>query len=118
MKKKDNLVHVRFDYNEAVESKRDLLSLEVDLLKIMKTIERYKVLRINELKLKAKLKRKVGGTFTAINQLQRALPKVEVPKILKHKTPHESSENLHKHDEKIEDELKQIQEKLKNLKFE
>ena len=118
MKKKDNLIHIRFEYAEAVESKKDLLSLEVEFLRAIKTIERYKKLRMQELKLKLALKRKVGGALIAINQLQRAFPKVQIPQIIKHKSTIEHDEISHVSDDKLEDELRMIQDKLKNLQFE
>ena len=49
------LIHVGFQYEEAVTAKRDLLSLEMTLLEAVKAVTNYHSLRSEELKLKLKL---------------------------------------------------------------
>ena len=44
----ENLIHVRFGYKEAFQAKRDILSSEMALLKIAKTIQGYGFYRSQE----------------------------------------------------------------------
>ncbi|GAI84149.1 unnamed protein product, partial [marine sediment metagenome] len=51
----ENLIHVKLEYDEALQSKKDILSSEISLLRIAKAIKKHRLLRSDELKTKAKL---------------------------------------------------------------
>jgi len=112
----EKLIHVKLEYEDAVESKKDILSSEMDLLKIIQTIKRYRELRTQEFKLKIKLYRQIKTLLTEIRRLQKDLPKLEVPKILKEpqikKTIPKKEIII---DDNIESQLKEIQDKLNSL---
>ena len=59
----------------------------MNLLKIAKIIQRYKQLRIQELKTKIKLQKNFTDIHQDINRLKRILPKIEIPKILQKEEP-------------------------------
>ncbi len=119
--KKDELIHVKFEYNELLQSKRDLLSLEMSLLKIIGMLKRYHFLRQEELNKKSALYIKIKEINTKIKNLQTVLPKLHVPEILQDK---KIKEDVHKElieikrtarDEGLDTQLEEIQNKLREL---
>ena len=116
--KNENLIHVKFGYDETLQSKRDILSLEMNLLRALKTIKKYHLLRSEELKTKLSLQRKIKEVITNMKTLQTTLPKLKIPEILK--KDHEENEKLDKieekeYDESLESQLQKIQDELNNL---
>ena len=123
----EKLIHVKLEYEEAVQSKKDILSLEANLLTILQTIKRYHPLRIEELKSKSKVYTRIKEIVKNLKQLERTLPKIKIPQILKEHHL-ESVEELEKIEEKIskvktqkydstlESQLEEIQGKLKDLR--
>ena len=120
--KSEDLIHLKFEYNEALQSKRDILYSEKNLITIAKKINNYISLREDELKSKIRLHRKVKEMVTTIRKLQKIVPNIEVPKILK-KESHEPKEKekikikpkRKKDSDYIESQLQEIQEKLNSL---
>jgi len=119
MKKQNNLIHVKIEYDEALESKKDLLSSKMNLIKILRAVKKYNKLRARELKLKNKLKRRTTLTLTNIRKFQKTVPKIKIHKISKKEDKDEFSEIIKpresKKDMTLELELEQIQEKLREL---
>lgn len=115
--KKENLIHIKFGYGEALQSKKNLLSLEMNLLKIAQIIQRYRTLRLEELRMKLKLHRKINNVKTNFKKLQEFLPGLQIPKILKESEMSFRKETPSKknYDTSIENQLQEIQEKLKAL---
>jgi len=107
--KKNQIIHIRLDPDEAIESRKDVLNTEVDLIKIAQEIKKYRILRLRELQLKIELYKKVKEFRTEMNKLKSLLPKLEIPRILK---KHE--EDMHK--EFIIKDLKPKEEKTKKAK--
>jgi len=119
--KEENLIHIKLEYDEAVQSKSSVLSLEMNLLRIMKNIRQYNFLRIKELKTKTKLRTKIREFKKNINSMQLILPKIKMPKLLqkeeespKQSTPTPVVERK-PYNTDLEMELRDIQEKLKAL---
>lgn len=122
--KDDNLIHVKFGYEEAFQSKKDILYLEMDLLKISKTIKNYHILRSDELELKLKFHKKIKEVNTNLRRLQTILPKLKIPEILKKDKDMEETSKLEEvtqkpkksqEDETLEFQLQEIQKKLDSL---
>ena len=119
--KKDELIHVKFEHNELLQSKRDLLSLEMSLLKIMGVLKRYHFLRQEELNKKSALHIKIKEINTKIRNLQTVLPKLHVPEILQDKKIKEDTyKELREikrtaRDEGLDAQLEEIQNKLREL---
>lgn len=120
---KGNPVHIKLEGYEAIEGKKDLLSSEMSLLKISKSLSNYKKLRIEELSKKQLIKKKFSEVKKNITRIQSLLPLLKLPKILKK----ESEEMEIAQDEEneseipriksydIESQLREIQVKLEKL---
>lgn len=126
-KKKTNneeLIHVKFDYDELMQSKKEFLSLEMSLLKILRTLKTFHALRDEELKRKITLQEQMKNFDKSMKNLKTELPKLKIPKILKHEYPeteikHEKLDrkkiHTQSHDSSLESELREIQEELRKL---
>jgi small-conductance mechanosensitive channel len=80
--KGENLIHIKFEYFAGVQSKRDILSTEMDLLRMNKILNRYKEYRMQELELKSDAERKFRALKLDFGRLQNLLPSPQVPQIL------------------------------------
>jgi len=103
--------HVKLDYEEALNAKKQLLSIELNLLQTAKRVRNYKLLRKKELSLKNKLKTALRALRTKINSLQTTLPEEEEP--TKIKTIKKTIEKRKNQD--IKKQLEEIEEKLAGL---
>jgi len=118
---KESVIHIKFDNAEAVTAKRDILTSQINLLRIAKIIKGYGFYRLKELELKIMLLRKMKELKTNITKLQKVLPALKVPEILK-KEKTEEKEDEYKtakrkkiYDRSLEDQLQEIQRRLNNL---
>lgn len=80
--KGEKLIHIQFEYFAGVQSKRDILSTEMDLVRMNQILKRYKEFRMQELEVKLALERKLRALKLDIGRLQNLLPAPEMPKIL------------------------------------
>ncbi len=119
----EKLIYVKLNYNESVESKKDMLSSEANILNLIRIMKRYSPLRIEELKIKSRLHSRIKEIISDIKRLEITLPKVKVPQILKqHYTEEleEIEEKIEKtktkeYDSSLESQLQDIQAKLREL---
>jgi len=118
----ENLIHLKLEYKEALQLKKDILSTEMSILKITKIIRSYGYFRLEELKLKMILHKKIREVKINIGKLQKILPKLKVPEILRRKKEIETVKviKLEKrkkayNDDSLEEQLQEIQNKLKEL---
>jgi len=116
----NEIIHIKLEYDEALQSKKDILSSELGLLKVAKAIKKHQILRSDELQIKLRLHRKLKELKTNIGKLQQVLPKIKIPEILEGKR--ESSEEpmipkveKRAHDSSLESQLEEIQARLKQL---
>ena len=108
------LIHVKIERFDAIDGKKDTLSIEMNLLKIVKTIRRYELLRTQELKLKLKMYNKIKDLKTNLKRLQVNLPKIQLSKIEKEEK--EETRNILKENrDDVDTQLRRIQEKLNFL---
>jgi hypothetical protein len=118
--KEQELIHIRLDYLEAKKGKTDLLSAQMNLLKIIKIINNYKGLRLKELETKNKVNIKLKQINLNIKKLKKLLPIYKIPKILEHTFEERETKEIK---EKIrvipkntlESQLEEIQNKLRAL---
>ncbi len=115
------VIHIKLDYNEALQSKKDILNSEMGLLKIAKAIKNHKILRTEELKIKLRASRKLKDLKSNISKLQTTLPKVKIPEILEKEEDEENTKTKQKiekrpYDASLEEQLQEIREKLMQLK--
>ena len=116
--KNENLIHIKLEYEEVIQLKKGFLSSEMNLLKIAKSIKKYRFLRLEELKTKLKLYKKIKEIKNNITKLQIILPKIKIPEILKKGKGSEEIEKKIKekqYDKGLESQLREIQNKLKAL---
>ncbi|MBT4375910.1 hypothetical protein HOD29_00860 [archaeon] len=113
-----SLIHIKLQYEEAVETKKDILSSEINLLNLIKIIRKYKDLRKKELENKIKIQRKVKQLKANINKLQKTLPKLKIPNIIKKEeraTKEVTELRKEIQADTIESQLQKIQRKLRLL---
>jgi len=115
---KENSIHVKLGYGEALQTKRDVLSSQINLLRIAKAIRGYGVYRSGELELKLILYKKLKELKMNLGKLQKILPKPEIPDRLK-KEEQEKTEPKPKRikplEKSIEEQLQEIQRRLNEL---
>lgn len=129
MTQEENLIHVKLDYGEAINSKKDILFTEMDLLRILKVIKNFHTLRSEELALKLKAHKKIKELQITMNKLHTLLPTIKIPKLLQKKEEKQeiqkiikktklkpiTKEKPKKYSDEIEKQLEEIQKKLKSL---
>ncbi len=116
-------VYIKLDIEEAIDSKRDLLSIQAGILNTMRLLKAYERLRLEEIKSKTKLLRKIKDLGNGLKKLNKDIPKVRVPQ--KHKyekvvSSYTSNSKKSKNQEIVSDsnleaQLKDIQAKLREL---
>ena len=111
----DKLIHIRFEYPEAVQSKKDILSLEMEMLKTAGIIKRFGFLRAEELKAKVKIYTKIKELLAEMKRLEKSLPNVKVPKKFHRESLVKISEGKKPAREDITSQLWEIQKKLDSL---
>ncbi len=114
--KNENFIHVKLGYNETIQSKKDILFSQMNLIRILKSIKNYHILRTEELELKTELHVKTKELNAHIRKIQSLLPKipgvVKTPQRLK--TPQKNFESGTQ-DTDLEKQLIEIQERLKAI---
>ena len=121
----ENLIHVKFEYEEAVDAKRDFLFSQITALRIEKAIQGYRFYRMKELNLKATLYKKMKELRLNLVKLHKTLPKLEIPKILNREREDliesepisvmESPKEKTPYGNDVESQLREIQRRLDNL---
>lgn len=103
--------HIRLDYAQTLEGKKQLLSSEINLIYMAKILSRYKQLKRKEFILKNQLKTSVTLLKTKLNFLSSTFPETQkspiIKKTIKKETPQEKN---------LSEELQDIQAKLARLK--
>ncbi len=126
--KDEDLIHLKFNYLEAVQSKRNILEFEQSLLKILKALKNYHSLRIKELELKLLLYKEIKSFKLNNTKLKKTIPKLKIPEILKKENLEEDNEEKNlikekeiqkekiiKYDNSLDSQLREIQDKLRSL---
>jgi len=102
--------------NNYRQNKSSVLKNQADLLQSLKRINNLKVLARQKHDLKKRLNRLLSSTISETDLIQDKMPTPKVPKTIQKNETQETkpSQSFSKHDD-IEDELKLIQEKLREL---
>ncbi len=119
VKKIEPTIHIKFDYDEAKSSKKEMLYSQISFLKIYKRIIEYKKLREQEFLNKQKINILIKEINQEIIQIDKFFPKIIMPKILKKKEDdeeedEENDQRIREYDT-VEEQLKDIQKKLRSL---
>jgi hypothetical protein len=104
-------VHVRVGIDAAVNSKKQLLVSQIDILKLMKGVNRYSQLRRRELELREELRIESRNLGEIIRGFNKNMPKVNTEEKFKIRNDIESINRR----EIIENDLENIREKLLKL---
>ncbi len=106
--------HIRLEQDEAVDTKKQLLSSEIDLLHLTRHIKNYAILSKRELILKNKLKANMTVLKAKINFMISTLPKEST--MMEHRVD-KVKNKLRKEEAKndYQRELEEIQAKLARL---
>ena len=127
----ENLIHVKFEYAEALEAKKDILNLEKNFLRTSGIIERFNSLRNEEMKTKIRLQRKIKETEQILKNFKKILPEAKMPHVKEEKIakPIEIKEKTKTIEKRavetkvktshasndLEAQIREIQEKLNSL---
>lgn len=112
----ENFIHIKLEREEALIAKKDILASQITLLKILKKINSYRAYRARELELKIDLYRKMRELKMMIGSLEKAFPKIKVPKMLnKEEKVEKPVRRTEVRDLSIEGQLQEIQRKLDQL---
>lgn len=103
--------HIKFEYEEALNAKKKLLSSELNILQTAKHIRNYRLLRKKEIILKNKLNISLKNLKAKLNLIQLTFPKQETST----NTEKKLKKREIKQDQDIKNQLKEIQEKLAKL---
>ena len=122
-KRKENSIHIRLEESEARRGKVDILSSELNLLKISRSISNYRRLRNLESEKKFLIAKLLKEIRLNIDKIRREFPHPKLPEILKEKETPEVTKEVEKKELKvkpvtrgnIESQLMEIQEKLARL---
>ncbi|MCX6749973.1 MAG: hypothetical protein NTZ83_00780 [Candidatus Pacearchaeota archaeon] len=125
--KEESIFHIKVDYEEAVQSKKYLLSSERDFLNVLKIMRRYNLLRKEELNNKLRMQNKIRDLKANLTRINDILPKIKIPDFLKKKNVPEKEGIEGKpiktktrvkeatEEDDLEIQLKEIQERLRKL---
>lgn len=123
-------VHIRINHEESVYLKKELLSSEVNTLKIIKLVKSYQILRTKEIKLKQIFNKDMNDTLENIRRIEKDLPKTESTHIkikedielekIKKDSKSKKQEKIklskeQKESNELESQLREIQERLQSL---
>ncbi len=115
---KENSIHIKLGYGEAVQTKKDILSSQMTLLRIAKAIRGYGIYRSGELELKLLLHKEMKNLKMNLGKLQKVLPKPKIPDILKKEgweKTEPKSKKIKPPERDIEGQLQEIQKRLNEL---
>ena len=119
--KPENPVYLRLRYDEAVNSKKDLLFMESSLLTILKIMKRYNLWRTEESRIKLEFYKMIKDLNASVKKTKSVFPFLEIPEsvrrreIMKMENLEEIKPAKEFFDEDLESQLRNIQEKLKSL---
>ncbi len=115
---KENPIHIKLRHEEAIQTKKDILSSQITLLRIAKAIRGYSVYRSGELELKLVLYKKIKELKMNLGKLQKTLPKLKIPDILRKEGQEKTepkSKKIKSPERNIEEQLQEIQKRLNEL---
>ncbi len=112
--------YLKIDYSDALESKKQILILELESLQMLRRIKSYKVFKNSEYKLKNELKSQFAALKNQINSIFTTFPeyKIEIPQKTHKKNLSQLKTDIEikdKDTDSIQKELEEIKKKLESL---
>lgn len=112
--KKESPIYVQIDYDEAITSKKNLLSYQMKLINMVKSLKKYHLLRESEEYLKTNLKNALKLTNETMKKIEERFPKIEESKYKQKKTQ-EKEPTIEYYEQDLEAQLEQIRKKLEGI---
>jgi hypothetical protein len=114
---KENPVYFKLEYEESIESKKDILSTEVSLLNLVKSLNEYKSIREDEFKIKSQIYKAIKKLNLDMKKTQASFPFIKIPKIIQRQSAVSKEETPRKEriNQDLESELREIQSRLASL---
>jgi len=112
--KKENPVYVRIDYEGAIDSQKDILSYQMGLINILKSLKKYHSLREKEENLKMDLRNMLKTTKENIKKMEENFPEVKGPKS-KQEDSQKKEPTIEYYNQDLESQLEQIKKKLQEI---
>ena len=103
--------HIKLDYEEALDAKKQILTIELGLLHTIRRLKAYRLVRKKELALKSQLKTEFSSLKSKLDLVQSTFPEKE--KKSKFQNPERKIEN--KESRNLQAELDDIKRKLEKL---
>ncbi len=112
-----NPVYFGVGYYEALESKKDILSSEMSFLNLIKIIRRYNSLKMEELIVKERMYKAIKELNGLMKKTKASFPFLKIPEKAKREEVIKKEITLpeERFDEDLENQLRDIQEKLKSI---
>lgn len=107
-------LYVSIDPEDYRKAKSNVLTGQADLLITLKRLHNLKVLARQKTDLKKRLHKILSSTLSYIDLIQEEVPTTKLPKSIQKEEPSKLKESFSKQ-EKIENELMLIQQKLREL---
>ena len=116
-----NPVHVKLEYNEALNAKKTLLYSEMDFLNLLKNLRRYSIIKKEQEKVKQMLNRELRKIELEVGFILKAMPEPEskyermAKRPMKEKTIKKINILEIEKRSQVEEELADISNRLKRL---
>jgi hypothetical protein len=113
-------IYLKLEYGESIESKKDLLSLEMSFLNLLKSMRKYNAIRTEELNLKMLAYKTMKELDMDIKKTKASFPFLKIPQNLQKKeiTPKEVVKiKRESFDDSLESQLKEIQDRLRTIEM-
>jgi hypothetical protein len=113
---KENPVYFKLEYDESIESKKDILSAEFSLLNLIKSIKKYQSIRAEEFRIKNEIHKAVKKLNLDIRKTQSSFPFIKLSGRTKKEdyTKKEKTQKI-EFNKDLESELREIQNRLASL---
>jgi helix-turn-helix protein len=112
----ENPVYLKLEYEESLESKKDILSLEISFLNVLKIIKQFDFLREQELNFKIQLYKQVQQLSLLLRKTKSTFPFFKVPHAVQQESEKREVITKEKNiDRDLESQLRDIQEKLRAI---
>lgn len=112
--KEENPIYLKIDCEAALSSKKELLSYQMSLINIVKSIKKYRLLREKEEALRRILQNNLKLTVEDIKKIELKMPKIESSKG-NEKEIQKQEPKIEYYSEDLDFELEKIKRKLEGI---
>jgi hypothetical protein len=114
----ENPVYFKLEYDESLESKKDILYSEMFLLNLLKIIKKYNAVRFEELKVKSQAYKGIKELNLTVKKMKSSFPFLKIPEKEKREELEKEVDIIRKRenfDDNLKSQLQEIQKKLDSL---